>query len=59
MAVGKVLQDCGGVIADRDQLQPLRIEPLFRILQLDQLRFAEWSPIGGTEEYKHCAVRSL
>jgi hypothetical protein len=32
-------------------------EPLFGTLQLHELRFAEWSPIGGTEEKKNRAVR--
>ena len=56
--VGKVLQDCRAIVADGSQLDPLLLKSLFRILQLDELRFAERSPISRTEEKKNCPVRS-
>jgi hypothetical protein len=37
----------------------LSVEPLFCVLQLDQLRFAVGSPIGGAEKDKYCSVRSF
>ena len=56
--LGEVLQDRRIVIADRGQLDPLLLKSWFRILQLDQLRFAEGSPIRGPKEKKNCSVRS-
>ena len=56
--VSKVLQDCRAVVADGSQLDPLLLKPFFRFLQLDELRFAERSPISGPEEEKNCPVHS-
>jgi hypothetical protein len=56
---GKVLQDHWTVITDRRELDTLGFKSLFCILQLHELRFAEGSPIRGTEEEKHRAVRPL
>ena len=58
MAVGKVLQDCRAIVTDGSQLNPLFLKSLFRILQLDELRFAERSPVGGAEEKKNGSIRS-
>jgi len=58
VAVGKVLQDCRAIVTDGSQLDPLFLKSLFRILQLDELRFAERSPISGAEEKKNCPIRS-
>lgn len=59
MPVGKKLQDFFRVIADRGQFDPLFLEARGCILQLDQLPFAEWSPVGGTEEEQNRAVRAF
>src|ERR1700674_4125607 len=58
MPVGKIFQDFFRVIADGCQLDPLLFESRECALQLDQLPFAERSPIRGTEKEKHGAVRS-
>src|SRR5260370_3484377 len=55
-AVCKVPKDCRAVIADSSQLNSLRFEFLFRVLQLHELRFSERSPIRRTEEQKHGSV---
>ena len=57
MAVGVVLKDRLAIVADGCQLDALLLESWFGILQLDELRFAERSPIGGAEEQQDCAVR--
>jgi len=57
--VGKVLQDRWTVVTDRRKLDALGFKSLFCILQLHELRFAEWSPIRGTEEEKNGATRPL
>src|SRR5271169_703065 len=57
--VGEKLQDFFRVIADGRQLDPLLFESRNCTLQLDQLPFAEGSPVGGTEKQKHRAVRSF
>ncbi len=49
-AVGEGLQYFLAVIADGRQFDPLFLESCFCVLQLDQLRFAVGSPIGGTEK---------
>src|SRR6266481_1498514 len=57
--VGKVLQDHWTVITDRCELDALGLKPLLCVLQLHELRFAEGSPIRGTEEEKNGATRPL
>jgi hypothetical protein len=59
VAVGKIFQDLFRVIADGDQLDALFFKPRHGTLQLDQLPFAEGSPIGGTEEEEDRAFRTL
>jgi hypothetical protein len=59
VTVRKKFQDLLRVIADGRQLDPLLFEPRDGALQLNQLPFAEGSPIGGTEKEKNRAVRSL
>lgn len=58
MALGEVLQYGRAVVADRSQLNPMLLKSLFGILQLDQLRFAEGSPVRGPEEKKNRSVGS-
>jgi hypothetical protein len=48
--VRKKFEDFFGVIADGRQLDPLLFESRDGALQLNQLPFAEGSPIGGTEK---------
>jgi hypothetical protein len=55
--LSEVLEDRRTVIADSSDLDSVLFEPLFGTLQLHELRFAEWSPIGGAEEKKDRAVR--
>lgn len=57
MSIGKVLKDNWAVIADGSQLNSLLFKALFRVLQLDQLRFTEGSPVSGAEEEENCAAR--
>ena len=59
MTVRKILQNGWTIVADRRQLKTLRCEPLFCALQLHELRFAEGSPVGRTEEEENSALRSL
>ena len=57
--IGEVLEDRLTVIADGCDLDATCFEPLFRVLQLNQLRFAEGSPVGRTEEKQNRPVRPL
>ena len=50
-----MFQDFFRVIADGCELKPLLLESWDCGLQLDQLPFAEWSPVGGAEEEKNGA----
>jgi len=59
MPVGKVLKNGWVVIADGSQLDPLLLKARFRVLQLDQLRFAERSPVGRAEEEENSAIVPL
>jgi hypothetical protein len=59
VAVGEKFQDFFRVIADSSQFDPLLLESRNRTLQLDQLPFAERSPIGETEKEKNGAVRAF
>ena len=59
MPVGKIFQDFFRVIADGRQLDPLLFESRDGALQLDQLPFAERSPVGGTEKEKNGSVPSF
>ena len=56
MPVGKVLQDCRTVVTNRSEFDSLCFKSLFGVLQLHELRFAEGSPIRGTEEEENRAV---
>jgi len=55
--IGEVLEDRLTVVADGCDFDAACFNPLFRVLQLDQLRFAEGSPIRGPEEKKNRSVR--
>ena len=57
--IAEVLEDRLTVIADGCDFDATCFEPLFRVLQLDQLRFAEGSPIGRTEEKQNRPFRPL
>jgi hypothetical protein len=57
--VREIFQDFFAVIADGRQLDPLLFESRYGALQLDQLPFAERSPVRGTEKKKNGAVRSF
>ena len=59
VAVSKELEDTFGVVADGRQLDALLFESRKCTLQLDQLPFAERSPVGGTEEEKNRAALPL
>jgi hypothetical protein len=59
VAVGEEFQDFLGVVADGRELDALLFESWECALQLDQLPFAEGSPVRGTEEKKNCAVRAF
>jgi hypothetical protein len=51
--VGKKLQDFFRVVADGSKLDPVLFESRRCVLQLDQLPFAERSPVGGAKEKKN------
>lgn len=55
---GKKLQDVLAVVADRRDFEPLLLKSSLCVLQLDQLPFAVWSPIGGTKEEDDRALGS-
>ena len=59
MPVRKIFQNFFAVIADGRQLDPLLLEPRYGALQLDQLPFAERSPVRRTEKKKNGAVCSF
>jgi hypothetical protein len=59
VTVREILQNGWTIVANRRELEALRCEPLFCVLQLHELRFAEGSPVGRTEEEKNSAVRSF
>jgi hypothetical protein len=59
LPIGELLEDRLTVIADGCDLDATCFEPLFRVLQLNQLRFAEGSPIGRTEEKQNRSFRPL
>jgi hypothetical protein len=48
--VSKVFQDLFRVIADGREFDPLLFESRNGVLQLDQLPFAERSPVGGAKK---------
>jgi len=55
--LGEVLQNTLTIVANRGQLKSLHLKSLFCVLQLHELRFAEGSPVGRTEEKEDSAVR--
>jgi hypothetical protein len=57
--VSEKLQDLLRVIADGRELDPLRFESRDGALQLDQLPFAERSPVGGTKKEEDSSLRSF
>jgi hypothetical protein len=59
MPVGEKLQDFFGVITDGGKFDSLLYESRISILQLDQLPFAEGSPIGGAEKQEHGPIAAL
>ena len=58
MPFSEVLHDRRRIVADGSQLDTLLLKPLLCILQLDELRFAEGSPVRRPEEEQNCSVRS-
>jgi hypothetical protein len=56
--LGKELQNFLRIVADGGQLDSLFLESRDSILQLNQLPFTEWSPVGGAEEKNDGALRS-
>ena len=56
-SIGEVLQDCRRIIADGRQSHALATQRLGVLIQLDQLGFAERSPVGGAVEHHHQALR--
>ena len=52
LSVRKVLEHPHAVIADRGQIEALGADITDMLFQLDELGFAERSPIGRTEKYQ-------
>jgi hypothetical protein len=59
LAIREIFQDCLGIVADRRQLNSLRLESRLGFLQLNQLPFAVGSPIGRTKKQQNGSVRAL
>jgi hypothetical protein len=59
MPVSEFLEYSFTVVTDGRQLDPLLLKPFSCCLQLDQLRFAEGSPIRRTEKQQNGSIRSL
>jgi hypothetical protein len=59
LPVREISQDGLGIGADCNQFDSLFLERRFSALQLDQLAFAVWSPIGRTEKKKDRALGPL
>ena len=57
--VSKIFQDVFRVVADGRQFDALPFESWKCVLQLDQLPFAERSPVRGTEKEKNGSFRSF
>jgi len=55
--LGKIREDRWTIVAYCSQMKPLLFEPIFGVLQLHELRFAEGSPIGGAKKQKDSALR--
>ena len=58
MSLRKISQDCLRVVADGSQPDALLTELFTCSLQLNQLLFAEGSPIGRAKEQEHQTVGS-
>ena len=56
-AVREALQHSHAVIADGGHAQPAPREFRFLLFQLDELAFAERSPVGRADEHQHQALR--
>ena len=50
MSVAEAAKDFLGIVADDRDLYSLMLEPLARLLQLNELASAEGSPIGAASE---------
>ena len=58
MSLSKISKDCLRVVADGSQSDALLAELFTCTLQLNQLLFAEGSPIGRAKEEEHQTVGS-
>jgi hypothetical protein len=58
LSVRKVLEHPHAVIADRGQIEALGADITDMLFQLDELGFAERSPIGRTEKYQQGPFRA-
>jgi hypothetical protein len=58
LSVRKVLEHGHAVIADRGQIEALGADITDMLFQLDELGFAERSPVGRTEKYEQCPFRA-
>jgi hypothetical protein len=59
VAVSEEFEDTFVVVADRRQLDTLLLESRNSTVQLDQLPFAERSPVRGTKEKQNSSTTSL
>jgi hypothetical protein len=57
-ALGEGLQNGDGVVAERGDGESALPVSILLLFQLDELGFAERSPVGGTHEQKRQAVRA-
>jgi hypothetical protein len=56
--VGEFLERRRRIVADRNQPETLLPDLIVAALQLDELRLAVRSPIGGAEEHEHRSLRA-
>ena len=53
MTVGKKFQNIFGIVTNRGEFKTLFLESSHGALQLNQLPFAEGSPVRGTKKEEH------
>ena len=58
MAPPELGEDLRWVVTNSRDFDAFRSKFIYSALQLDQLRFAVWSPIGGSVEDEHRAFRT-
>ena len=58
LPVGKVFQDCDGIVTNGCKSEPAFAKPLTIFVQLDELTLAERSPVSRAVEDQHRTLRA-